>query len=341
MNSVKGSAIFLFAMLMGNVFTTCDNDNDNDDVDTDMQEAPVEPTRSIASSNYDDLAILLGTLAETDASGQVVNRYYGEPLYAENPTHLYIGVDKLQEAKDMFLLWMAPDVKTLEHPDGSITAHLTDMLGRDQGYVCFKPGTEKNHVAEVTTNIAQQHFSQITFLKNEAWPSKRLMASKRFCKFDIVRNVKLKDLDGIAPKEDRMLNFVCIQGSANGVKPVFCAITNKKYNNPLFKAYIKKMRNSRYCPGSGTYPTAANIHSIMKNDWSTFRDVFNEAGNGKLVGGTEYWYDESHFTFIWEYNGVMDYQSGYTYGEDKSQDYYFLFRMYGLDDSKIYDGMTF
>lgn len=338
--NLKASALLLFATAMTCGFTSCDNDLEA--VDRQSKEAPAEEPHSIAIDRYDDLAILLNTLAETDATGRVTNRYYGEPLDANDPMHLYIGVDELQEAKDMFMLWLAPDVRMNEHADGSLTAVLTDELGKTQGTLRFTPSTEENHMAEVTTDIKQTHFNRITFLDNAAWPAGNCFeASPRYCKFDIVYHVKLKDITEHLKSDDLDLNFVCIQGSSNGVKPIFCAVTHTRYITPMLKKYSNQIRISRYTPGSGTYPTAANIQTLLLKDWSYYLDAFSKAGCGPMIAGTEYWYDYVNDNFFRTYYGVMDYHSGFTYGEHKDKEYYFLFRMYGLDDSQIYDGMSF
>lgn len=335
------SIILLFTITLVFVFTACEN-NDNDQISQGApQEAPVETPRDAAKDSYDDLTELLNSLVEIDANGQITNRYYGEPLDANDATHLYIGVDKLQEAEELFHLWLAPDVTITRNADGSVTASLSDKQGNPQGTLNFAPSKEENNLAEVTTDTKQDVFTRITFLNNKAWPSNKLQSGNRYCKFDIVKDVKLKDIKQWAPAADQQLNFVCIQGSTNGVKPIFAAITNNRYGNPVLKQYIMMMRNSKYCPGTGTAPTAVTIQSILGKDWSAFKQAFEEAGNGQLVEGTEYWFDDTHKFFLWEYNEVMDYHSGYVYGEDKNKNYYFLFRMYGLSDSQIYDGMTF
>ena len=111
-NNLKSAALLLFAAAMTNGFTACDSELE--DVDRPSKEAPAEEPHSNAIGSYDDLAILLNTIAETDNMGKVTNRYYGKPLDDNDPTHLYIGVDELQEAKDMFLVWLAPD--DIDHP---------------------------------------------------------------------------------------------------------------------------------------------------------------------------------------------------------------------------------
>lgn len=165
-NSVKVSAIFLFAVAMVSVFSACEKDDDDDK--DDPVPAP-EETRSLESYHYDDLAVMLSTLAETDTEGRVANRYFGEALDAKNPDHLFIGVDRMEEAKDMFRLWLAPDVEVTEHDDGSLSATLTNILGHEQSTVRLTPGTEENHVAEVTTDAVQHVFIPRSCPKKEEW----------------------------------------------------------------------------------------------------------------------------------------------------------------------------
>ena len=101
------------------------------------------------------------------------------------------------------------------------------------------------------------------------------------------------------------------------------------------------MRNSRYCPGENSSPTAFNIQKILQPNWDSFVETFKEAGNGSLIPGCNYWYDETHYTFIFEYNGVICYRSGATYGEDDfDTTYNMLYRIYGKNDSDIYDGAS-
>ena len=273
-------------------------------------------------TGFDDLAIFENSILETDASGKVVDFFYGEQLDAKNPRHLFIGVDNMEEAEKMFHIWFAPDVE-VQRNGTQLTAMLTDKQGRDQGAVHLSAGTEDNHVAEVTfsSDIHLEHFDRITFLKNTAWPTRLRDTRKRYSKFDIVKDIKLKDISNDVVDEDSKLNIVCIQSSGNGVKPIFCALTNHKYGNPISNKYIKNIRQSRYCPGEVSAPTAFT--------------------SGSLVAGANYWYDESHYTFIFEYNGVMDYRRGSTYGEDSFDKYYqFLLRVFNLDEDAIYDGAS-
>ena len=336
----KAATALLFAVTLSVGLIACSENNDLDS----NNNAAKEQSHPVALNSHDDLAVFQNTIAETNELGQITNYIYGEPIDNNDPMHLYIGVENIDEAREMFSLWFANEVGISFSDNGGLTVNLTDRVGKPQGTIFFTPGTEENHVAEVTASADTQlkGFRQITFLKNEAWPKKNLlMAGKKYYKFDIVRNIKMAGIQDCLYSEDKALNFVCIQGSGNGVKPIFCAISNSKYKNPLSNNYLGIMRDSKYCPGEVSSPTAFNIQKILQADWNTFVEVFNEAGSGKLITGPNYWYDETHFSFIFEYNGVISYNNGYTYGEDDcSQKYYFLYRIFGRDDSEIYDGAS-
>ena len=172
----------------------------------------------------------------------------------------------------MFRLWMAPDVVVTTEADGALSARLTDSQNRQQGTVRLDHGTTDDHIAELTLSddIEMKLFRQITFLDNRAWPVKPqglLMATqKRYCKFDIVRDIRMKDINSDLHEEDRKLDFVCIQGSGNGVKPIFCGISHGAYLNPNYNKYNKIIRDSWYTPGEATSPTAYTIQQILRKD---------------------------------------------------------------------------
>lgn len=330
--------IFMATLTLSFGLAACSSDDD-DMIDSSVNKAPSAP---VTRNGYDDLAIFQNSIVEKDEDGNVVDFFYGDQLDATNPKHLFIGVENMKEAEDLFRVWFAPDVEILQSENG-LHAMLTDEQGCCQGAVFLSEGTEENHVAEVTfsTDTQLKHFDQITFLKNSAWPIRFQRTQKRYCKFDIVRDVELKGIANDLNSDDKRLNMVCIQASGNGVKPIFCAISNHKYMNPNYKAFVKRIRNSKYCPGEGTAPTAFNIQKILLADWSGFVETFKEAESGALVAEANYWYDKTSSFLVWEYNGVMDYHSGFTYGEDDGDVYYpFLFRVFGLDDSAIYDGAS-
>ena len=327
-------ALFL-AVTTSVVYVACSHDHDLD------EQAKSDKEESVVIKTHDNLAAFQNTIVKTNEEGQVINHIYGEPIDSSDPEHLFIGVDDIEEAKKMFSLWLTNDAVMKPTAKGGVSVLLTDKEGKPQGTIFFNPGTEENHIAEVTASSETplKGFRCITFLDNNAWPSNHLLkGAYKWHKFDIVKNIHLKGIKSKLSSSDQRLNFVCIQGSSNGVKPIFCAISNSKYLNPLGNNDAWDVCKSKYCPGEGTNPTAFNIQKLLNANWSAFLERFKEAGSGALIPGCNFWYDEQHGTWR-SYNGVICYLSGYTYGEHKyDTSYNFLFRIFGMNDSEIYDG---
>lgn len=338
LNAFYRSALaLLFAITTSAIFVACSHDDDVNEKTNPNK----EDLQNDVIKTHDNLAAFQNTIVETNDEGQVTAHIYGEPIDSSDPEHLFIGVDNMEEAKEMFGLWFTNDVVVKADAKGGVSVLLTDKEGKPQGTIFFKPGTEENHIAEVTASPETQlkGFRCITFLNNSAWPSnQKLMGAYKWQKFDIVKNICLKDIKKYLSGSDQRLNFVCIQGSSNGVKPIFCAISKSKYRNPRDNNNSWEVCKSRYCPGEVSNPTAFNIQKILHNNWSVYIECFKEAGCGSLISGCNYWYDEQH-GFFRTYNGVICYYSGYTYGEHVcDKEYNFLFRIFGKDDNQIYDG---
>lgn len=87
-------------------------------------------------TTFDDLDFFQNCIIRIDSLGQFVERKYGEPLYENDTTHVYIGVENLEEARKLFNLWLAPDVKTtMQTPSTTnVTATLTDEDGKAKGH---------------------------------------------------------------------------------------------------------------------------------------------------------------------------------------------------------------
>ena len=326
----------LFAVTMSASFMSCSKDDDLNETNPNK-----EQSQPVVFNTHDALAAFQNTIVEMNAEGQVINHIYGEPIDSSDPEHLFIGVDNMEEAKAMFDLWFTNNVVMTPTSKGGVSAKLTDKEGKPQGTIFLNPGTEENHIAEVTASPDTQlkGFRCITFLNNSAWPTNpKLMGAYKWHKFDIVKNICMKDIKSNLSSADQRLNFVCIQGSGNGVKPIFCGISHGMYKNPFYTKSILAICTSKYCPGEVSTPTAFNIQKILHANWNAFVESFKEAAGGPLITGCNYWYDEQH-GFWSSYNSMICYNSGYTYGDDdRTKEYYFLFRIFERNDNEIYDG---
>ena len=141
-------------------FTACSGSDDDDN-------------QSGTTYMYDDLDYFQKALCTIDDAGNLVSYNTGTILYKDEPQHLYIGVDNIEEAARIFAKWLSPDVKLPDITPSvrELTAQLTDKQGKAQGTIYFRAGTEPI-VAEVTASAGTQlkFIDRITFLLNSAWP---------------------------------------------------------------------------------------------------------------------------------------------------------------------------
>lgn len=143
-------------------FTACSGSDDDDN----------NNNKSGTTYMYDDLDYFQKALCTIDDAGNLVSYNTGTILYKEEPQHLYIGVDNIEEAARIFAKWLSPDVKLPDITPSvrELTAQLTDKQGKPQGTIYFRAGTEPI-VAEVTASAGTQlkFIDRITFLLNSAW----------------------------------------------------------------------------------------------------------------------------------------------------------------------------
>jgi len=311
-------------------FTACSSDDD-DNTNNDSEK--------FETTNYDDLDYFQRAIVDVDSLGNFKYRQYGTPLYENDTTHLYLGVETLEAAEQFFRQWLAPDIKAVAAADKSLTVNLTDEQGKAQGTVYFRPGTGGT-VAEVTVSpeTKLRHFSQVTFLLNSAWPFNS--ATSKWHVGDIVHNLHYANgLEDYCEGGKLARDWVCIRESSNGVKPMFCAISKQAYGIPFGLTDSRSIKKTLYCP---SLPTAETIKSLLNKDWDFFAACFDECGGGKLLGDG-YWIDDVHNNGWSIYTEVYYYNSGFHYGErgNESVHKHFLLKIDWVEDGNMHDGGTY
>ena len=265
-------------------FTACsDSDGDNNN-------GPSGGSASKEEVAFDDLSFFQDCIVRVDSLGQFMSRNYGEPLYENDTTNVYVGVETLEEARQMFDTWMAPDVKVTATPSTTnVTVKLTDPEGKPQGEVYFKEGTDGVTIAEVTTTAAVRHFRKVSFIPNSAWPHN--VQEGKFTKgviyqMSVRTHYKNGHLGGTIESAYEKMKMVCIRAQGNGIPPMLLSIGNKKIlndNRTIFsKEYTDLISES----------DAEKARLILQEDWSMFVDVFREAGHGPLLENEWYWINE-------------------------------------------------
>ena len=345
-NSLRGILGCFVCCTIAATFSAC-SDNDDDDNYNVVNRARQGQGQKAATVAYDDLDFFQRAIIDMDSVGTFRGREWGVPRNVNDTTHLFIGVETLAEAEEIFREWVAPDME-LTASGKNLSSSLTDQEGELQGTLYFTPSSEGGTVAEVTVSpeTKLKHFSRITFLHNSVWGFNS--AKSRWHVGDIVRDVRFKDISPVGVRDldsrDQALNYVCIREGGNGVMPMFCAITNKSYKWPGYdETYglgYSELVHSKYCP---SLSTAESIHKILSKDWDFFVALFDEAGEGKL-GKRPYWIDHRQDKIIMAYVQLYFYDSGYNYGSKKFDDDEapILVKMdYWISDTGFNDGGTY
>ena len=292
---------------------------------------PDVPNPDSKQTSFDDLDYFLNSIMDRNPEGQFLHYTFGEAIYPNDPEHLYVGVDNIAQAREHFLSWFAPDVEKREEGN-AITCSLTDKEGNAQGIVYFTPGTGSK-VADVTVSndTRIRNFSKLSFILNSAWPFNS--ADSKWKKFDIVKNVDLKEISGMTGK----FNMVCIREAGNGVKPMFVAIP--KYKRPCDTADHQDIYKSKYCPSLGK---AQTIGSIIQKDKNLWEKVFEEAGLAHPNSAA--WIDHTHLNGVQFWDYIYLYSNEY-YGDRQTQKAKdgrnFLLKIDWVDDGDIHDGGSY
>lgn len=276
------------AVLAVGTLLSCDKDN------------PGKQEASGKLEGFDDLVFFRSAIAWEDDLG-VTHRNYGEVLYNDEPRHLYVGADSFEEAREIFLNWVAPkgDVK---ETDGRMEYHLTDENGKSQGSVTLAHSGDSGHVAEVTASAGVDlgAFDRITFLQKSSWPAWNGEDSP----------YQLGDILTVTVHELGFFKGVCIREKAPGVSGLAVAISPKEYNGGtdlddgsegmMTTSFLSKQNKAWVNNGCPNKDEAVIIAKILSNDWDLFEACFDEAGGGPLRKGWNYWTEQ------WDYKAVYD-----------------------------------
>lgn len=289
----SGLSLFCAVVLCG-LSISCSNDDDKDTTGN---------HRNHAVKTFDDLAYFQGIFVEVDSLGHFIHRSIGQPISTldEDTTHLFVGVKNIAEARKYFDMALAPDVSRSVSEADSYTCTLTNFDGTEQGTVCFAPGTETNHIAEITTDLpGLKHFRRITFLSNSAWPK---VANAGKYKLGDSRQDDI-EVDYVTEGRPRVQHytqkFVCVREKSNGVNPLYVGITDDEALGGDIRI------PSKWCPASGN---ANMIAGLIKSDFVFYKACFDMAGI-PLNAGELYWFDDARNYVVYNARACIYLDSG-------------------------------
>lgn len=286
----------------------CKKDNNDPDV----------PERQDVTG-FDDLKFFQDYFINVDSLGNFVSRSIGVPLpvYDEDTTHIFIGVENMEEALTYLEDCLPPtdEIRPLMNGNYPYTFTLTDEKGASQGTVSFAPGTEPGFVADITTNLpGLRHFKKVTFVQNDNWPVDFTEGEYHFgdvrriiFSYPVQENYHGYPVEKIYTRD---MSFVCLREKGRGVKPLYVSITPDKMSPNTWEVRYGLLA-SRYCPGECN---TLMIYRILNNfSFSYAMELFARTGEGQLNPDEYYWYDDqTHYLIAryWHairlYDGDMD-----------------------------------
>ena len=282
-------AFMAFATL---AMTGCSNDDN-------ATEQPNVPERQDVTG-FDDLEFFQEYFINVDSLGNFVSRSIGIPLpvYDTDTTHIFIGVENLEEALTYWSDCLPPidEIRPLLSGNYPYIYTLTDKEGRSQGTVSFAPNTEPGFVADITTNLpGLRHFKKVTFVQNDSWP---VDFTEGQYHFGDVRTITFA-YDGNdyykGELKRRTMKFVCLREKGRGVKPLYVSITPDEMDPK--EAYTLLI--SIYCPRESD---ALMIYRILYNfSFSYAMQLFAQTGEGQLKHDEYYWYYDCSGYIIYKY----------------------------------------
>ncbi len=282
MQTLKAAAAFLLVSTISLGFVACSDDDD----DNSNQGKEVPESQSV--DTFDDLSYFQSSFVEEDTLGTFVNRSVGAVLTTldNDTTHLFVGVDNIEEALEFFENALAPDITRTASVALNYNYTLTDKDGKTQGTVSFAPSSESGRVAELTTNLpGLKHFKKVTFLLNSAWPFNSEKGKYR------LGDVRYMDIyvggSLLSGSYSGKTGFVCVREKRNGVKPMYVALS-KEDMYPVYHR-TETLLKSKYCPAEST---AKLISEQIRKDWDFYVACFEEAGEAALTPGQNSWIDK-------------------------------------------------
>ncbi len=278
----------MLAIVIAPAFTSCTKGDDPNP----------EPTED--DVKFNDFEFFQGFIVKTDSVGNFKERLYGEPLLENDSTILYVGVEDIYEARQLFCEWMPYKVEPYSNGPSAdnYAAKLTDENYNYQGEVYFTTG-EGDIVAEVSFSpeLKPRHFSRIRFVLNSNWNGP---VHEPVIRLGDIVQFEVPSGDSAVKG---IYRTVCIRESGNG-KRALCISLSKKHDK---RANFADGNNYSLLPKE---EEALMIHRMLKKNMAIFIERYQLTGEASFNLDADYW--------IWHWNNLAPRCINYNTGKFSS-----------------------
>ena len=133
---------------------------------------PTYEEEDVYEAPEDPLGDFMAYFTTTDSLGNTVLGGYGEALDEGDPTVLSIGVKSLEDAEDLFRMFVTDTLHLTSYVAGNLTYTPVSRDGKQQGEINFIAGAD-GCIARVTfsDDIPQDLVSEVRFIDKKLWPN--------------------------------------------------------------------------------------------------------------------------------------------------------------------------
>ena len=280
--------LLLFMAFAVMPLTSCDKDDDKETTEI-YNHDPESDDDQIAMTGYDALEWLQGSIVVVDENNEVVRRIYGKPLDESQPTVISVPVEDLNDAKETFLCWVAPDKEATE-VDGGYDYSLTDAEGKAQGSVSFRAVEGEAGVIarmSIADDTDLKQVSEVIFIDSDLWPEN---ASVPVYQTDHTYFLNARVFEwryspygpggtyGCRSK-DSIVEFYCIQGNMDSKEAILVWISPEAEKKHVAPRWYSSWEVCQYLPGVPEAERVLKYFNENKGKWDNMLDQMNEKGH--------------------------------------------------------------
>lgn len=279
--------LFLFMTFAVMPLTSCDNDDDNGTPEV-FNHDPESDDDQIPVTGYDALGWLQGNIVVVDENNEVIRRIYGKPLDESQPDVISVPVEDLEDAKETFLGWVAPE-KSATEVEGGYDYNLTDAEGKAQGSVSFRAVEGEEGVIarmSVAEGTDLKKVSEVKFIDTDLWPENAAVQPYRTGRtYSLSARVFEWEYRSAGPggyvcfHKDSIVEFYCIQGNIDSKEAILVWMSPEASKMHVAPKWYTRWNVARHLPSVPEAERVLKYYNENKAKWNNMLDEMDAKGH--------------------------------------------------------------